>query len=208
MEMTTRDLFNECNRGPWVTGGEDVQYRIIKHNDCAIVAFQATSSKSDWRLNFSAWVRPYRDMPAKWRVHAGFLRGYKSIREEVMAALQGEKCIIVTGLSLGGAYATLLHEDLRFNRRDAIVTTFVFGSPRVVWLSGKVHHRFAGLIRIEHARDIVTKLPFWLLGYRHVGGRIRFGRGGIPWYTFHFPEVYENEAPHEVGMLALVAGEL
>lgn len=205
MELTTKDLFRECTNGPWVTGGKDIQYRIVKRNDCVIVAFQCTASRSDWMLNFSAWVKPYRNMPETWRVHAGFLRGYKSIRDEVMAALQGEKCIIVTGFSQGGALATLLHEDLKFNRPDAMVGTFVFGSPRVVWLSKGVHHRFAGLVRIEHARDIVTKVPFWLLGYRHVGGRLRFGRGGVPWYTFHFPEVYENEAPHDLGLLSVVA---
>lgn len=205
MVLTLKKLFDACNRGPWVTAGENVQYRIQKGDGYSIVVFQPTVGLSDWLINFCAWVKPYRDMKEKWRAHAGYIKAYKSVQKELMAALEGEKRIILAGYSQGGAIATLLHEDLAYNRPEADVATFAFGAPRVVWLSKAARNRFDGLLRVSHARDIVTKLPFWVLGYRHVGGLLRFGRGGFPWHKYHRPEAY-RDVP-EMGIPAVTWGE-
>jgi len=208
MGVTTTELFKECVRGPWVTTGLDVQYRIVKKAaGYTLVVFQGSSSKIDWRLNFSTWVKPYRDMPVRWRAHAGFLKGYKSCRNEIMAAIAGDEQIIVTGYSLGGAYAQCLHEDIRFNFPQAKVRTVVFGAPRVVWMSRKVHSRFDGVIRIEHARDIVTRVPFALWGFRHVGNRLRYGPKGLPLVKYHYQPVYKEMPPLDIDVISILEGQ-
>lgn len=205
VEITVKNLFDANMRGPLVTGGDDTQYRIEDHGNYAVVVFQGSVSKRDWENNFAFWVKPYRDMPKRWYAHAGFVRAYKAVRNEIIAALVGKEHVIVTGYSHGAALATMLHEDLVFNNPGFQgVHTVTFGGPRVVWMSKKVRQeRFKTLYRVAHARDIVTMLPPWLFGYIHVGGAMKFGEAGLPAVKYHYSVVY-GMLPWQVGEVVIV----
>jgi hypothetical protein len=162
----------------------DVQFRVDRQGNAAGVFFQGSVSRRDWLLDFDACIHPYRDSPVKWQAHHGFVRGYKSVRETIMARLQGVTSIYCSGYSLGAAYGTLFHEDARFNFPDATLCSILFGTPRVVWMpSNKVKERFVDLVRVNVSGDLVSHLPSAFAGFRHVGAGCVFG----PKYRFYSP---------------------
>ena len=166
-------------KGSWITSGNDVQYKMDKINDVLYISFQWTESKTDWKQNFKFWVKPYRDMPDLWFAHKGFIENYKSVREEIWNKINElnpiQVCIL--GYSHGAALATLCYEDIKYNSPLITLYGFVFGSPRVVWLpSRKIKERFSNLYNMQVRGDIVTKLPFNILGYFHVGYILKAGK--------------------------------
>ena len=187
--MSYRELFEETIRGPWKTAGLGVQYRVIKNGKHAWLYFRQTASKADWRSNFDAWIEPYKDMPSPWKAHEGFARAWKSARDKIFKAVGNPETLTISGYSRGGAIATLAHEDFTFHGLS--VTTYAFGAPRVVWMPSKtVASRFNLLFRIRARGDLVTKLPPWLMGYRHVGSDKPAGIWMPPNPWAHKPEHY------------------
>jgi hypothetical protein len=193
--MTPLDLFNGCLRGPWTTAGDDVQYKVESDNRGTVCYFQCTASRSDWLANFDIAVTPYRDMPVRWYAHRGFVRLYKSIREEVLAkakAAAGGLLITYAGYSQGAAIATLALEDAVFEGLDA--QAHAFGSPRVVWMPPKeVRDRFFTLHRWSVRGDIVTMVPPF---YRHVGNPRDLGKWALPSTRKHYPDAYREALEH------------
>jgi len=112
-------------------------------------------------------------MQVKWYAHAGFVRKWKGIEDNVMTLLGREQPqrVELKGHSQGGAIAILAHEGIRYNYPDIEIETHAYGCPRVVWWwnLNKIRDRFRGVLRTEHRGDIVTQLPPKILGYRHVG---------------------------------------
>ena len=182
----------------WITAGHDVQYSFTVVDNVIHIAFQGTESISDWAHNFMAWVLPYKDMPVKWRAHAGFVTLYKSVRKEIMdkvrfAIKAGAIRVVLHGKSQGAALVTLCFEDIRFTYPNIPLTGTALASPRVLWLPPKVaRKRFRGLILRNHRRDIVTHLPFWIWGYRHINP-IWFGECGLWSAEFHKDKYYYTE---------------
>ncbi|MBA4274036.1 MAG: hypothetical protein C0436_00120 [Alphaproteobacteria bacterium] len=188
--MILSSLFKACNRGPWETHGDDVQYRVETAGNRATVYFQCTSSRKDWLDNFDLWIRPYRG--SKWLAHRGFVRKYKSIAENLMARLRDADQVVFVGYSQGAALAVLAHEDY-FYRFGKYPLTHAFGCPRVVsWLSKDIWERWAYCFIHNHARDIVGRLPPVCLGFRHVTAPRNFGAKGLPSHKFHYPNIYEE----------------
>jgi len=178
--------------GPWRTVGDDVQYRVATHDDRAVFYFQCTNSYSDWANNFRSWVRPYRG--AEWYAHAGYVAMYKSAREwlldEAVRYIGLVVKIEVVGYSQGAAIATMFHEDLWYNHLPN-EGTYTFGGPRVVWLPGrKLRARFDGLTRFVRRGDIVTMVPPWTWGFRHVGAVERLAPLALPSPMRHYPSEY------------------
>ena len=109
-------------------------------------------------------------MKHRWFVHRGFLRVWKTIRDEIKEQVINPniKHIIVAGYSHGAAIAVLRHEYCVFNRPDIEISGYGFGAPRVVWgwLNKTVKRRFDNFYVIRNCRDIVTHVPPALFGYR------------------------------------------
>ena len=83
-----------------------------------------------------------------------------------------QKQLWITGHSLGGAMATLCASRLE----EKNPKLYTYGSPRV---GGK---EFCQGMDVPHWRfvnnnDVVTKVPFWFMGYHH---------HGTEWYINHY----------------------
>lgn len=173
--------------GPWIEGKGDTEYKFQIKDRTLHITFKGSTSKTDWKQNFSFWIKPYKQMPVKWFAHSGFVRKWKGIEDEIDSILNKYKHLPVKlyGFSQGGAVAQLAHEFVRFRYPNRQVETISYGSPRVVWFwnQWKLENRFKGLTLIQNRRDIVPNLPPWLFGYKHIGKKEKFSK----WYpTFKF----------------------
>ena len=182
----------------WITSGNDVQYVIKETPSCVFIFFQWTESLQDWKQNFKFWVKPYKNMKTTWYVHKGFLQNWKSVQDEIISKLDIKgRIVMVAGYSHGAALATLCFEDLKYRYPDADIYGVVYGSPRVVWLPKKsIQYRFDAMYNIQVQGDLVTKVPFGIMGYKHVGFRYNIGKKiWLPKVEYHFDykELLTNE---------------
>lgn len=125
---------------------------------------------------------------ASKRVHSGFLKAYRNVREDVrtqvsdyLSQVEGDRQVFVTGHSLGAALATLCALDLRemldaSGMENIPVILYTFGSPRVGTSRFAKYHaaRVVDSWRIVNDEDIIATVPprlnifrLWL-GYRHI----------------------------------------
>ncbi|KNG49846.1 feruloyl esterase a [Stemphylium lycopersici] len=118
----------------------DTQVAIFR-DDAArefVVSFPGTSSIQDFGTDFNFFFMPFDNVPGcdGCQVHGGVLKGWKSVKEGLVAALgelRAEKPgyrTVVVGHSLGGGLASVAFTDLKANgvRVDAAYT---MGSLRV-----------------------------------------------------------------------------
>ena len=104
------------------------------------------------------------------RVHKGFKDAVDELWPEIEIDISNDKRNIwLCGHSLGAAMATIMTSRLWHNLdlKDP-EELYTFGSPRVGWSgyvkdAGFVHHRW------RNNNDIVTTVPFILMGYKHHG---------------------------------------
>jgi predicted lipase len=116
------------------------------------------------------------------RVHTGFLKAYRSIRDEIHDELRindrfmNFDLILITGHSLGGSLATLAALDISHQYPDAELIMYNFGSPRVGNSRFAYHFdkRIINYWRVVHQGDVITQSPpklgflkHWL-SYRHL----------------------------------------
>ena len=90
--------------------------------------------------------------------------------------IRDSKNIWFTGHSLGAAMTTIMASRCTSIHHN-VCEVYTYGSPRVGWkkyvMSLKVtHHRFV------NNNDIVTRVPLWIMGYRHHGRKHYFNRKG------------------------------
>lgn len=182
--MNYRELFNRCLEGPWITAGDDVQYKL----EGGVLYFQYTASDADWLANFDFPVVPYRDMKHKFYVHRGFLAKWKSVRE-VIRSLDFHT---IVGFSQGAALAALACEDRWFHTAYE-PTAILFGCPRFLWLpDSSARLAFCGTRRVSLRGDLVTHLPPLIFGYQHVGQEEKIGPWSIIRPKKHDPEAYRK----------------
>ena len=111
-------------------------------------------------------------------VHAGFQGEINKIWDDLnftVADIQ-DRDIYITGHSLGGAMATICAKRLE---EEGIHPhcLYTYGSPRVgdkKWVKtlDVRHYRF------QNNNDVVCKVPFWMMGYRHHGNNIYISYNG------------------------------
>ena len=146
--------------------------------------FEKSNGIVDWKNNLDFPAKPYHEMQDLWYVHRGFLRVFQSIKPRIKTLLAegGIGRIIISGYSHGAALALLCHEFCVFNRPDLAeyIYGFGFGCPRVVWgrLNRRIRARFRNFTVVRNCSDLVTHVPPWIFGYRHVGRVLHIGRGG------------------------------
>ena len=137
-------------------------------NDGAIacVAFRGTEP-TDWN-DIKADLKIRKVKCPTGFVHRGFRDALNEVWQDISKWLtkQKKEHVFFTGHSLGGALATLAAS--RWNTETTHLYTF--GSPRVggkkFIQSFKTNHRY----RFRNNNDIVTKVPFEMIGYKHVSG--------------------------------------
>lgn len=186
------ELYNRTLHNTWRTAGNKTQYALQVEEDSVFLSFQGSVEKEDWKANFDFFATPYRDMAFKWYAHRGFLNIWKAIDDEMLTLLtpyKGKKLYIL-GYSHGAALATLAHEFFQFHGFEP--TTYAFAAPRVLWFPGRqIKERFNNFIVVRNHGDVVTHVPFNLMGYFHVGAKMLIGkRGTLLSHLPHYPERY------------------
>ena len=152
----------------------------------ACLAFRGTDSLLDVVIDALAfpWYRP--------RVHFGFGRSWRSIRKKVRGWLENHEgtfdSVTLYGHSLGGAIAHIA--ALELSRDYDVAEVVTFGAPRSFWLSSaKTYegHRSSPdneetlgsvTLRGVNKLDLIARLPFSWLGYRHVGHLVYLSTDG------------------------------
>jgi hypothetical protein len=144
---------------------------VMEYSDVIVVAFQGTitefgldgnfrlDSLTDWIQNFRLEQLPASKTKLPGLVHEGFFKQLRLISKHVADALprQGNKPIVLTGHSQGGAVATLATKLLK-DQGFPIRETYTFAAPR----SGDAAfcRSVSALIhRIEFGDDIVPHVP-------------------------------------------------
>lgn len=164
-----------------------VQCYIRKTEDLLDITFRGSNSAKDWRHNLMFWKKciPYGNTCSKIRVHTGFLNAYKSkqVRNRLLNMVTPEiRRIHICGHSYGAALSVLCAVDLQYNFPDRDIEVIVFGCPRIGnrAFQKSYNSRVFKTLRVENGNDIVTKVPFALWGYRHVGAKLHVGAPRLP----------------------------
>ena len=148
------------------------QCYLIWNDDDAVVIFRGTEPNqwSDVKADLKTFKKMgmYKD----GYVHGGFQGEIDKVWDELdthLSVLEDRK-IHVTGHSLGAAMATICAKRLS-EEYENIHCLYTFGSPRVgnrKWCkSHKVKH-----YRFQNNNDMVCKVPFWMMGFRHHGTNV------------------------------------
>lgn len=177
IETRLSELFIRCLSAKYIHTVEDGDYAVELDGDTLYLLFQWSDSYMDWvsNLNFSA--RAYKNGADKWRVHRGFLRVWKAMRDDIERAVTDTlnehveiSEIVCVGYSHGAAVALLATEDMQYLFGESIkVLGFGFGAPRVVWgrLPQAVAERISHFKAICHKQDVVSHMPPVIFGFRH-----------------------------------------
>lgn len=184
----------------------DASYLTIKEGKKLYIYFQWSDSIRDWVNNFrflARPIRPYKDMnKGGWFCHGGFLDVWKSIEPLIADEIRDVEIeeIEIVGYSHGAAIAQLCYEYVKYHRQDVTVTGVGFGSPRVVWgfISKEAKKRFKGFIVVRNCRDIVTKVPPVLFGFRHISKVVKIGSHSEGSFDDHRPELYIESLEEEI----------
>jgi len=152
---------------------EGAQVHVAKNSDVIIIAFRGTEPKqfSDIKADLMAWKKRSRSVG---QVHAGFKGEVDKLWADIRVSLgrKSGRNIYICGHSLGGAMATICASRLKSEtKKGRVEGLYTYGSPKV---GGKKFVWNLDVIELEHHRfvnnnDMVTKVPLWIMGYRHHG---------------------------------------
>ena len=155
---------------------DGAQCYIVNNEDNIVIIFRGTEPKqwSDIKADLDA--RQRTGLHNHGKVHKGFQgeldKVWHDLKRQINYILEGsyDIDIHITGHSLGGAMATICAKRLS-EEIDAVCCLYTFGSPRVgnkKWCKSLQvpHYRF------QNNNDMVCKVPFWIMGYRHHGKNV------------------------------------
>lgn len=136
-----------------------------------ILAFRGTESVKDWMTDID--VNLVNGPGGK--VHDGFLCALNTIWRpllRLMDATREKRRLWVTGHSLGAALATLATAKLRIEKAIPVTGLYTFGSPRVGnedFARNFDADFYYQNYRVVNNNDVVPRIPFRWMNYRHVG---------------------------------------
>lgn len=178
---------------------------VVPQHDHVVVAFRGTDSAVDVAHNLMVFRVHAGGVACRWgfcmcpKVHQGFHTQYHALRPALLRALQrerdeeGQKRVVFTGHSMGGALATLAAHDLCDTHSVACVT---FGAPRVGnWSFARTFRGWGERMRrVVHRSDLIPSLPPVWWGYAHPSGASATTvlRGGTPFLFAHDIDTYIN----------------
>ncbi len=150
---------------------ENISGFVLDNPDICWIVITGTNEATDWLTNMN--VKKTSD---------GFHRGFRSSSIPVHSFAEkyiGDKPIIVTGHSMGGAIAVIVGARISAPIRDVSVITF--GQPRIATILGisNIPIWLKDYTRVVNMRDPVPYTPFWLMGYKHFGKVIYLSDKGV-----------------------------
>ena len=142
-----------------------------------LVVFRGTLTPLNWLNNFDFFKKRADIFPVEaGKVHGGFLRMYKSLRQNVLADVQSliaehsTSEVYVTGHSLGGAMAVMGSLDIRQSHPTKSPIMISFAAPLVGddCFVNYYTNRIQSSLRVVNGRDPVPLVPPFWLGFSHV----------------------------------------
>ncbi|MFK7772520.1 MAG: hypothetical protein AB8F94_10280 [Saprospiraceae bacterium] len=154
----------------------DTQAFVAGKDDFLIVCFRGTSSGADALADLKFLKTDAYG--GKGRVHRGFKGSLDSVwseLEETVKELGKDKPLFICGHSLGAALSLLSAYRFAFNSYN-VEAVYTYGSPRVG--NKRYKEAFNDLLEDKtfihiNNKDIVTRIPLRILGYRHMGNMTR-----------------------------------
>lgn len=140
-------------------------------DDYLLIIFRGSDSLLDWIKNFLFYrkVIPYNGTNPKIKVHSGFLKNYKTVREYIHNIVKESpvKKVFVFGHSMGGAVAVLCALDIQYNFKDVDVGCFTIGTPRIgnEYFKKSFERRLPDYKQAEYGDDLVPQVPPLFFGF-------------------------------------------
>ena len=160
----------------------------VTEDDTAIyVAFPGTGEGASKIGAVVSWLINAVHISVRGR-HAGWMSQLMSVYLPLRRRLRKDKLIVVTGYSQGAACALLLADHLERLGFMTEVHAFAAPGPFRLWYRPRIVGAW-----YRNGGDLVTRLPFvWML-YRHGVERIDIGRKRLlPSIKDHYPHEYEQ----------------
>lgn len=181
-----KTLFKKCLKAEYIHTDAGGDYAIEYENGVIYLLFEKSNGDTDWKNNFDFPAKPYKHMSKTWLCHRGFLRVWKSMRDQIeaeVARIMSEekvRAIVCVGYSHGAALALFATEDMMYlYGGKVLVCGYGYGCPRVVWgfLPRSVKQRLRRFTAVRNVPDLVTHVPPAIFGFRHIQLR-RVGKLG------------------------------
>lgn len=154
---------------------------VIKIREVVFISLRGTQQLYDWVVNLNvSKSRPYADVDLDIYFHKGFHRAVAScmyeIHSEILGRFGKDNILYVTGHSLGGALAAILHaiwhrghihyRHFGYSPIDEPLAThscYTFGMPRY----GNFHavEHFANPYHVYNQSDVVPTIPPKCIGF-------------------------------------------
>lgn len=166
-------------------------------DDYLFITFRGSDSILDWIRNFIFFKRviPYEGTNPKIRVHSGFLKDYKIVRNFLHDIIKMTKCtkVMFFGHSMGAAVSALAALDIQYNFKDKDIGCFVIGMPKLgnENFKGSFERRLPNFIRADYGSDLVPQIPPKMFGFAelekffHIGPARRKGIGTSKDHNWH-----------------------
>lgn len=152
---------------------DGAQAHIAVNDERIVVAFRGTEP-TEWN-DIKADLRAFH----KEGYHKGFLLEYQKLEKRINTRVTNfllenpKRKLYITGHSLGGAMATIASHKMQ-----DVEAVYTFGAPRACsWKTAKKYN--VNHIRVVNNNDVVPKVPFVWIGFKHVG-------------TLHYMNFYGN----------------
>ena len=143
---------------------DGAQAHIAANDNRIIVAFRGTEPR-EWN-DIKADLRTFH----KNGFHEGFFLEYKKLEKTICSSIKklksenSQRKLYIVGHSLGGAIATVASHIID----EDVECVYTFGAPKAcTWGTSKKYK--SNHIRFVNNNDVVTRVPFWWIGFRHVG---------------------------------------
>lgn len=143
---------------------DGAQAHIAANQERIVIAFRGTEP-TEWN-DLKADLYAFHDRGFHKGFHTEFLKLYEAINDlitNIAGKQEKPRQLFITGHSLGGAMATVA--GFYFPEAEKIYT---FGAPRACsWSKSKT--LLPEHIRVVNNNDIVPKVPFVWIGFKHTG---------------------------------------
>jgi hypothetical protein len=156
-------------------------YYLQKDDNTLNIWLEKSVEKRDWKRNLNFFpTKQFLNHTTVW-VHRGFWEAFEELLHDMYPKLAGITHVKLSGYSHGGALVILLNTWLRSNTTIIVDSVQTFGAPKVFsilnWKGFKNMRKFnEKIVHYILGRDLVTKLPFNVLGFRQVGELVKLKR--------------------------------
>jgi len=151
------------------------------------ITLRGSDSILDWIRNFIFFkkVIPYEGTNPEIRVHAGFLKNYKIVRDFIHETVKkyDTNKIIIYGHSMGAAASTLMALDIQYNFPNKEIGCFCVGMPKIGNDAFKksFEKRLPDFIRCDYGEDLIPQIPPKCFGFSELEKFVHLGPARKRW---------------------------